>query len=382
MAALQLWGRRETIDAVLVAIGAGGVPVGQHRLRRPRHPGAAQRSRAETGAIDDVVVARWSATSAAIMPHAGPAVVAELMDALRAAGAVPLEGEWEGPALRGVYPEARSLLEARQLHALATASSRSAPGVLLGQVEHWCRVLGVAADDPSVDAAVDAWLSRGGPEAARPRRWSVALGRLTRAIDAAPIVAAVGPPGVGKSTLLNALAGRGVSVTGPTPGTTRDHVGVTLDLAGLTVRWLDLPGIGLEGGGEVDRRSVELGLRAALAAELVVMIGDAQHGFAQVPAVLASTPRLWVASRCDLGRARPPAGGGEPSAAVAIETDARGGVIRARGVEALVGAVRASLVPPEAELAGAAGPWVWWESWASELGGGGGAAGDAAPARA
>lgn len=56
-------------------------------------------------------------------------------------------------------------------------------------------------------------------------------------------VAIVGPPNIGKSTLLNALAGRDAAITSEFAGTTRDVIEVHMDLGGLPVTVLDTAGL-------------------------------------------------------------------------------------------------------------------------------------------
>ncbi|MGB7263238.1 MAG: tRNA uridine-5-carboxymethylaminomethyl(34) synthesis GTPase MnmE [Albidovulum sp.] len=56
-------------------------------------------------------------------------------------------------------------------------------------------------------------------------------------------VAIVGAPNAGKSTLLNALAGREAAITSEIAGTTRDVIEVRMDLGGLAVTILDTAGL-------------------------------------------------------------------------------------------------------------------------------------------
>ena len=75
-------------------------------------------------------------------------------------------------------------------------------------------------------------------------------------------VALVGRPNVGKSTLLNALAGREAALTSEVAGTTRDVIEVRMDLGGLPVTLLDMAGLretGRPGGGARHRAGARAG---------------------------------------------------------------------------------------------------------------------------
>lgn len=84
-------------------------------------------------------------------------------------------------------------------------------------------------------------------------------------------VAIIGAPNVGKSTLLNALAGRDAAITSEIAGTTRDVIEVRLDLAGLPVTLLDTAGM-RETGDLVEAMGIERARARGRAADLRVVI--------------------------------------------------------------------------------------------------------------
>ncbi|MBO9446063.1 tRNA uridine-5-carboxymethylaminomethyl(34) synthesis GTPase MnmE [Ruegeria sp. R14_0] len=86
-------------------------------------------------------------------------------------------------------------------------------------------------------------------------------------------VAIVGLPNAGKSTLLNALAGREAAITSEYAGTTRDVIEVRMDLAGLPVTLLDTAGL-RETKDHVENLGIELAKKRAEAADLRVFLSD------------------------------------------------------------------------------------------------------------
>ncbi len=84
-------------------------------------------------------------------------------------------------------------------------------------------------------------------------------------------VALVGAPNIGKSTLLNTIAGRDVAITSEIAGTTRDVIEVRLDLQGLPVTILDLAGI-RESDDIVEAMGVDRAVHRASAADIRIFL--------------------------------------------------------------------------------------------------------------
>ena len=98
--------------------------------------------------------------------------------------------------------------------------------------------------------------------------------RIAERIRSGFEVAIVGLPNAGKSTLLNALAGRDAAITSEYAGTTRDVIEVRMDLAGLPVTLLDTAGL-RETDDHVENLGIELARKRAEAADLRVFLTDA-----------------------------------------------------------------------------------------------------------
>lgn len=93
-----------------------------------------------------------------------------------------------------------------------------------------------------------------------------------------PVIAIVGRPNVGKSTLLNSLVRSRIAIVEDTPGVTRDRVGVLTTLCERTVEIVDTGGVGI-----VDRQGldddVESQVTAAVgAADVILFVVDAREG--------------------------------------------------------------------------------------------------------
>lgn len=102
-------------------------------------------------------------------------------------------------------------------------------------------------------------------------RQEIAGARAAERIREGFEVAIVGAPNVGKSTLLNALAGREAAITSDIAGTTRDVIEVRMDLDGLAVTLLDTAGL-RDSSDQIERIGIERAIARAGAADLRVFL--------------------------------------------------------------------------------------------------------------
>jgi len=119
------------------------------------------------------------------------------------------------------------------------------------------------------------------------------------------MVALVGAPNVGKSTLLNTLLGQKISITSKKPQTTRNRILGVLERSQAQLVFLDTPGIH-HSNKTFNKRIVELALSTLGDADLVVVMVDVSVNQADADALLVDklksvdTPAILILNKIDL----------------------------------------------------------------------------------
>lgn len=122
-------------------------------------------------------------------------------------------------------------------------------------------------------------------------------------------VVLVGQPNVGKSSLMNQLAGEEVAIVTPIAGTTRDTIKNLIQINGVPLHIIDTAGL-RETDDEVEKFGIARTWASLQTAHIALLLVDAAHGITDVeksvidllPQVL---PKIWVHNKIDLSAEAP-----------------------------------------------------------------------------
>ena len=302
------------------------------RLPSPRRAALRTLKAGDGVAIDQALVLWFPAPgsytgedSAEFHVHGGPAVVSALLEALASQGLRLAEpGEFTRRAFEhGKLDLAQAEGVADLIEAETEAQRRQAldqlDGVLGRAQQAWredliecLAVFEAAVDFPDEEVPADV-ADRAQPVLER------LIDQLEAALDGVRRgeqvregfrIALVGAPNAGKSTLLNALAGREAAIVTATPGTTRDIIEVPMRLGGYKALVADTAGL-RETADEIEAEGVRRARAWARGADLRVWVVDGSGPHAAPPPAELEAGDLCVINKADLPL------GGETGAALA-----------------------------------------------------------------
>lgn len=253
--------------------------------------------------------------------HGGPVVLDLVLQAVLAAGArLARPGEFSERAfLNGRLDLAQAEAVADLIDAGSAAAVRAANRSLQGEFSQRIEVLveTLIVLRADLEAALDfsdedlPWLSAGQLQlrlhALQAQQASlVARAAQGRRLREGLTIAIAGQPNVGKSTLLNRLAGAEAAIVSPEAGTTRDVLREHLVLRGLPITVLDTAGL-RDTADAIEREGVRRAWVALAQAELVLFVADDRSGITAVDAALLAQfppdlPVLRVLNKCDLSQ--------------------------------------------------------------------------------
>jgi tRNA modification GTPase len=119
-------------------------------------------------------------------------------------------------------------------------------------------------------------------------------------------VVLIGQPNVGKSSLMNALAGEEVAIVTPIAGTTRDTIKSLIQINGVPLHIVDTAGL-RETDDEVEKIGIARTYRATETAHIALILVDAAHGIGDAEkSILDRLPqeiaKIWVHNKIDLAQ--------------------------------------------------------------------------------
>ncbi|NLH40897.1 MAG: GTP-binding protein [Planctomycetes bacterium] len=225
--------------------------------------------------IDQVTVGCEEPDSFAIHCHGNPLIVDRIMGLLRSRGVQLVRPEQliTRGAGDSVAAEAKLALTTVKTVEGATLIANQGKGGLAAKARRWLAELD---STPLEQIAAEARQILHDSDKARP-------------ILSGCTVALVGPPNTGKSTLLNALAGREKAIVTDVRGTTRDWVTAEIRIPPLVATIIDTAGLDSELGasGGIDHVAQEKSIEALERADLVLLVLDASQPTDQLSRSLA-----------------------------------------------------------------------------------------------
>jgi tRNA modification GTPase len=117
-------------------------------------------------------------------------------------------------------------------------------------------------------------------------------------------VVLVGQPNVGKSSLMNQLAGEEVAIVTSIAGTTRDTIKNAIQINGVPLHVIDTAGL-RETDDEVEKFGIARTWRAAETANIALLLVDAAHGITKTEKSILERlpqeiPKIWVHNKIDV----------------------------------------------------------------------------------
>jgi tRNA modification GTPase len=319
--------------------GAGALAAASEAFRPARGEGlsATSRRRPRLGRIgaglgDEVVavVLGGEPPEVEIQCHGGPAAIELVVEALAAAGAVLVEPRAFAEHAAASPARAAAMLDLARASTLRTAEIllEQANGALDAEIDRILALLG--ADRARALGALDRLIGRGGVGMRLVSGWRVVI---------------AGRPNVGKSRLLNALAGYRRAIVDPTPGTTRDVVTASSAFDGWPVELVDTAGV-READDLIERSGIERALREHGRADLLLKVFDRSQTLDADDRRLldAAGDSLLIVNKADLPAAWTPEAEGFAEPSVVTISAERGG-----GLEGLASAIARRLVPAPPE---------------------------------
>ncbi len=281
--------------------------------------------------------------------HGGPAVIEAVSEALRRAGGRPAEpGEFTQRAFltgrldlieaEGIADliEAETNAQRRQALAQSTGALSDIYRKWSVQLRRLMALQEASIDFPDETGGASDQVVEQIAELETALEQHLSEGRKGESLRRGLMVAVVGAPNVGKSSLVNILANRDVSIVSERAGTTRDVVQARVTMGGVPVTLIDTAGL-RDSDDDIEREGVRRARRSAEASDFIILVTCGDRPILPV----FQKPTLWVANKVDIVAA--------PSGALGVSARTGEGIDTLRrdlatGIQRLVGGTTTPLL--------------------------------------